>query len=386
MRRSSKLIIVLLFIITSFVAGTLIGYLGTHRVGYYISNQTNVHNLIRLIAENVSSIRGLKFSTPPEAVLIDSSTALSTWGDEVPKDALILNDVFKMTLLSDLSYDVTESFRKLIGLWLAASSGNTIYVVHDLLNVNDPLTYRVLAHELTHVLQNQHFKLPTPRTLDEALAIKSLVEGDADLTADIYVGLLNLSNLSKVTKIQPEDPYIAIQLAPYVFGEEFVRYLYDIGGWGLVNNAYVVVPKSMKYIMFPEKYIINEPIETIDLPRPMECDILYEGALGPAYIYVLISRYLNESLALKLSSDWLGDKVIYYVCNESKELMWIIKLASNEGAANLYNLLNEIAVTMGGRRYDDYLHIDGPGNLLKVSIQVERNLIKLHSKLLSNPK
>src|SRR5690606_30209794 len=51
---------------------------------------------------------------------------------------------------------------------------------------------------------------------------------------------------------------------PYEHGVVFAQYLYDEGGWELVNEAYADPPSSTEQILHPEKYLEGEePIEVV---------------------------------------------------------------------------------------------------------------------------
>src|SRR3954453_1407995 len=133
-----------------------------------------------------------------------------------------------------------------------------------------------LAHELTHALEDQRFKLDLESSTsdDAGLANLALVEGSATAVMFTYAeqhfsaeqtlgGLF--SSLGQDTGDLP--PFIEAQLVfPYVQGREFIKRLYAAGGWGVVNAAYRFrPPASTEQILHPDKYL---HVELPDRVRP----------------------------------------------------------------------------------------------------------------------
>ena len=98
----------------------------------------------------------------------------------------------------------------------------------------------VIAHEVTHALQDEHFDLtrgafaPRPRDHDGELAALALVEGDATDVQSRYVASLSpgelVSELARTLGSIPSDPgggsvpYLQRELIyPYTAGQDFVR-------------------------------------------------------------------------------------------------------------------------------------------------------------------
>jgi len=133
-----------------------------------------------------------------------------------------------------------------------------------------------LAHELTHALEDQRFKLDLESSSsdDAGLANLALVEGSATAVMFTYAeqhfsaeqtlgGLF--SSLGQDTGDLP--PFIEAQLIfPYVQGQEFIKRLYAAGGWGVVDAAYRFrPPASSEQIMHPDKYLAVEQPDKVRL-------------------------------------------------------------------------------------------------------------------------
>src|SRR5262249_29638650 len=129
----------------------------------------------------------------------------------------------------------------------------------------------IIAHELTHALQDQHFNLRRfehwPKgDSDAELAAHSLIEGDATLTMAMYVATDPLRALSFLksaagTGIATEELDKAPRalretlLFPYQEGMNWTRALYKDGGWARVSDAFTKLPESTEQVLHADKYL-----------------------------------------------------------------------------------------------------------------------------------
>ncbi len=143
-----------------------------------------------------------------------------------------------------------------------------------------PTARETLAHEYTHALQDQHYDLkkllPTETTDDDkALAVRSLVEGDATVTGilyaqthmtpDEYQSIIDESQNADTSVLDSAPRYIRDSLYfPYNEGVEFALALGILQGYSQIDKAFTNPPVSSEQIMHPEKYTSRTP----DLPKP----------------------------------------------------------------------------------------------------------------------
>ncbi|HKO95560.1 MAG TPA: hypothetical protein VJU86_01110 [Pyrinomonadaceae bacterium] len=132
----------------------------------------------------------------------------------------------------------------------------------------------VMAHELTHALQDQHFNLRRfekwpDGDSDAELAAHALIEGDATLAMTLYmiknplVALAftrSLSGLSATSKEFNDAPRALREtlIFPYSQGAEWATSVYKRGGWKMVSGAFTKLPQSTEQILHPEKYVSYE--------------------------------------------------------------------------------------------------------------------------------
>jgi hypothetical protein len=140
----------------------------------------------------------------------------------------------------------------------------------------------VMAHELTHALQDQHFNLRRfnhwPKgDSDAELAAHALIEGDASLAMTLYVtnnplrALAFLKSFEKTNVASPEldkAPRALREnlLFAYLEGIKWTTTLYKQGGWARVSRAFAELPQSTEQIMHPDKYFAHEAPVKVTLP------------------------------------------------------------------------------------------------------------------------
>jgi len=140
----------------------------------------------------------------------------------------------------------------------------------------------VMAHELTHALQDQHFDLRRfshwPRgDSDAELAAHALIEGDATLLMSFYVlrdplralAFLRSMGSTGMSSDELDKAPRALReslLFPYQQGLLWTRRLYGEGGWARVSKAYTELPQSSEQILHPEKYFAKEAPVKLTLP------------------------------------------------------------------------------------------------------------------------
>ena len=189
----------------------------------------------------------------------------------------------------------------------------------------------VIAHELTHALQDQHFNLRRfekwpKHDSDAELAAHSLVEGDASFLMMQYIVRNPARQLSfmksmgatgaSATEQIDKAPRILREtlLFPYFQGMAWVTGVYKQGGWDAVSATYQNLPKSTEQILHNDKYIANEAPQKVsvrDISKSLGrgwkmADNDVEGEWG----YYLILDQILESpdLSKKASAGWGGDR------------------------------------------------------------------------------
>src|SRR5262245_55508885 len=199
----------------------------------------------------------------------------------------------------------------------------------------------VMAHELTHALQDQHFNLKRfqkwPKgDSDAELAAHALIEGDATLAMTHYMAknpmialafLRSLGDADSVTKEFKQAPRALREslLFPYEEGSQFATKLYNQGGWEQVSQAFFKLPQSTEQILHVDKYFTYEAPQKITLPD-------LTAVLGPSWkridndvngewgCYLILDEFLNDATeSKKAAAGWGGDRFELYETGKPDE-------------------------------------------------------------------
>ena len=181
------------------------------------------------------------------------------------------------------------------------------------------MDHTVIAHELTHALQDQHFDLEhgvheLKDDDDRVLAARCVVEGDATHLMNEYMkaripamrdmagGLDRMAgvDLEQLAAMQPglRDKPRALWMPliyPYIGGLQFVQRAHGRGGWGAVDALFRDLPASSEQVLHPEKYFA----ERRDAPVRVRF-----GALAPAEAWTLLEENTLGELMLRA---WLRE-------------------------------------------------------------------------------
>jgi hypothetical protein len=228
----------------------------------------------------------------------------------------------------------------------------------NLLNWVEPEAQRpVLAHELTHALQDQSFGLerwledvespghnhgPTPSDInndEEIAARQAMVEGQAMLVLLDYTlaptgkTLLDSPQMAEALKqgvlvgtadmpaFRDAPIFLKETLTfPYRYGLDFTAALLNAGGMQLAySGVYKNPPKTTREIMEPEMYLAHEklePLKQLDFTKDFPgYDWFDFGAIGEFDIAVLVEQFQGGDEAKRLYPHWRGG---YYFAGRPK--------------------------------------------------------------------
>jgi hypothetical protein len=223
----------------------------------------------------------------------------------------------------------------------------------------DAMDELLLAHELTHALQDQHFDLKDKLNRikdddDQALALKSVAEGDATIAGFGYVaGGMNqvdlnalsarLSGLSSVFAREAGATPEALR-APMAFeysaGVRFVAQAYARGGWTAVDDLYRHPPQSSQQILHPSLYFDRpQPPRAIEI-EGYEAELeagwhrAQENTLGEFMLSVLLKRTFGaQASQFSLAEAWAGDRLLMLTRGGQASLIWLISFRDEPSAA-----------------------------------------------------
>jgi hypothetical protein len=197
----------------------------------------------------------------------------------------------------------------------------------------------VMAHELMHALQDQHFNLRRfehwPKgDSDAEMAAHALVEGEATIVMYQYTAEkdhleFDVTKMDSLTARMLEqsddmDParYPVLSNAPtvlreglqfpYIYGIGFVQEILKRRSWKGVNQSYDRLPTSTEQIIHPERFLFRDDpvkIKVADLqsvlgPKWRKVDADVNGEYG---YQLLLGEFIDKREARVAADGWDGD-------------------------------------------------------------------------------
>jgi hypothetical protein len=195
-----------------------------------------------------------------------------------------------------------------------------------------PYVKEVMAHELTHALDDQHFGLMRPAlfdTNDERLeTFKALTEGDSVHVERAYRDAMSPADRAAAVaevkaRVAGRTPPVGAQavpealgmfgIYPYIFGEAFVDAVVKKHGQAGLDAAFVNPPVSSAQILVPFRYDRHMPGASARISAP-EVDgkkpIIDRGTIGQFGLFVMLRQTMGDELAGLAADTWEGDTYV----------------------------------------------------------------------------
>ena len=257
-------------------------------------------------------------------------------------------------------------------------ANNTIYMLNTGIDLLDPFSSIVYGRNYALAIQDAHSDIFIQREAaivsgdwDRAMALNAVIEGDAQLTTQLYVqyliesGAISVESMldltgRNVTTFDAALPSILISelLFPADAGTQFVRDLYnETNTWRLVNLLYERLPLSTEHILHPNLYLLYEPPQVVELV-PLETfwqsqnldsdawQLVTQRSLGEFYLREHLSLFFDTETVDAMASGWGGDQFMIYQNNRAERaLVWRLSWDSEqdfrEFAAQYPDYLNQ---------------------------------------------
>ncbi len=241
---------------------------------------------VATIASRVEVLRGLKFRTRPVPQTVSPAQARREGLEDLDRSypetrRRADEEVLKLLGLLEPDVDLRKISASVFGEGVAGyydPRSKRLRIVSQ--TTPDALSEMVLAHELTHALEDQRFGLAVTEgeSDDAALARLALIEGTATLVMQDYlvryIGAEKALGglLGSAFQTGPDLPkFLQNQLIfPYLGGAQFVQELRKTGGgkWTLVDLAdRVRVPDSTEQVMHADKWL------AVEKPLPVRLNV-----------------------------------------------------------------------------------------------------------------
>jgi hypothetical protein len=234
----------------------------------------------------------------------------------------------------------------------------------------------VLAHELTHALQDQNFDIGA--TLDRArgqddptMALRAVIEGDATMAGFAFASSGMNDQVANVVVEHVPDMYQAFardtsDIPPgiskgfvfqYFEGVKFVAEAYHRHAWPGVDALYRRPPTTSQQILQPSLYFDRR------LPPPLLRVGGYQdsfkgwkkaddGAFGEIGLELIIEcgARRGESLARAIAGDWNGDYGIALQNGDKLTVIWVVAFGAESTATSFAAIYRDALDRIHGAR------------------------------------
>jgi hypothetical protein len=278
------------------------------------------------VADQVEAVRGLAFDRPVNVEPItdaEMDRRLSDYFDTYyPKRSYARRSLAWQTigaLPGDVGYlEALDAYQQgqVLGFYNSQNEELVYAGDADLSRIEQ----FVLAHELTHAIDDQHFDLDrlddmVIRCEDEPFqAALGIVEGSANHFATqvlIRFGVSETGTIPGGGSAGEVPPFITEYLAyPYTIGQRFADALSDADGPRAIDDALETFPTTTEQVMHPDKFP-HEVGESIDVPDfaptfgPDWRDI-DAMVVGELWLKVLLHLRLEDDAAAAAAAGWGG--------------------------------------------------------------------------------
>ena len=243
----------------------------------------------------------------------------------------------------------------------------------------------LLAHELTHALQDRRLDLvPRLKALQDSsdglLALEAFLEGEA--TVVMMDALLTrlpdeaktlfgeetlatmMSGLAKGAAVEGAEGvppfFVKEMLFPYVGGTAWIQARKKTGGWPAVDATYARPPRTTSEILHPERasaahVFLNAGDRPSSASVPPGMRLLYEDTFGEWMLGTLLER-AGATNAAALAAEWQDDRVVFFEPKESLGagtlpvgFVWRLRATSPAAAKRIATALESLYARPDGR-------------------------------------
>jgi len=210
----------------------------------------------------------------------------------------------------------------------------------------------VMAHELTHALEDQHFQieawLKAARPNEDAeLARDAVLEGSAMAAMVDYLMLstgrslkdvpdfdpgMLIGDLGSTPTLQKAPPFLKDTLIfPYIGGLTFSAAVLRNTGWAALSAVFEKPPVSTQQILHPGLYRSGKIPATVTLPRFEKLlgdnwSKLDENTMGEFGWKEVLKQFLDSDRAKNLAAAWDGDRYAVFEHKQTKKLIMVARL------------------------------------------------------------
>jgi hypothetical protein len=324
------------------VAALIVVGIGVYKVTSDAGHPSHWDEQVAPIAARVEALRGLTFKHPVKVSYLSAQSfekKLTTSPAELRKQRTQIDQATALLRAAGLFgadvnlADTVNTTRAADTIAFYDPDKKQIYV-----RGTGPFTIETrvtLAHELTHVLQDQHFDLPKLEKRADAStsgsrdALRGLIEGDAIRIEKLYLAEqspadkrlyaeLSAQGSAQATQRTQHIPAVVDTFfsAPYIFGPEIVRVLDATDGNSAIDAALTGPTPSTRIYLDPTAINDAPPVPPVPALGPGEKKITMSSGSNDQFddfmLYLMLSARLEPLTALRAADAYSsGSEVLY---------------------------------------------------------------------------
>jgi hypothetical protein len=340
----------------------------------------------------VERVRGIPFRTPVASALLPEKDLEAVLSKKLLEDLPVPFETYAASLASiglidpspDLLPRLTRLYtRQVVGFYDPAEK--RFYVVPERSRdsagpVGELLEQLLLAHELTHALQDRRLGLDRrmrelKESTDALLALQAFLEGEAtivmtdalvesvpgdarealgaDPVGQILAGLDDPAGVEGADGVP--DFFVKELVFPYSAGTAWVRQKKKEGGWAAVDAVYRNLPSTTREILRPGS--VPRPRKLLSArDRPSAggaaagATAAWADTLGEWVLGTLLERAGAGEEARGAAAGWQDDRVVFFAPDRTPAghgigFLWRIRTEGPAAAARIASLLAPLYAT-----------------------------------------
>lgn len=205
------------------------------------------------------------------------------------------------------------------------------------------------AHPAIHDIQLEEFGLNlidiSALATDNRIALRAMTEGEANFiqyrylrdgetfTPEEQVNVTDTLNQQALSFFTDAPPFLRAQFEfAYRSGFQFVQFLFDQGGFELVDTMWTSRPQSSEQIIHPESYLGGDTPAEVSVPSLTDVldgdwQLIRQDTLGEFYLQQHLSLHLSTDEIEPATHGWGGDQYVVYWNAPTEELVMALRLA-----------------------------------------------------------
>lgn len=359
----------------------------------------------------VEKVRGLGFRAPVASALLPEKELEAVLGKKLVQDLPVPFEPYAASLEAiglieaspDLLRRLTRLYaRQVVGFYDPAEK--RFYIVPERSRdsggpAGDLMEQLLLAHELTHALQDQRLDLDRRMkalvdSTDALLALQAVLEGEATL---LMTEALMASLPAEARKALGSDPtqqlldgldspatvegaegvpdfFVKELVFPYAAGTAWVRLKRKQGGWAAVDAVYRHLPSTTSEILRPGASLpVRKRLAASDRPAPgpeqETSSTIWYDTLGEWVLGSLLERAGAGAESKGAAAGWQDDRVVFFAPKEPSSagvgFLWRIRAGSPSAAKRIATLL---APLYSGRAVEKRPSVTARGDVVEVAL------------------